>query len=350
MIADADGDGAYEVFFPTAFNNAKPGLFALDARTGRFLWKAPSILQSYRSTVVADLNGDGQNEILFGDKNSSLFCLDANGNQRWSTPLSGRGIFFAPAVADLDGSGAATLFVVVRGSGSNGKSLYALDAHGQTLDAVALPGGGASSPLLCRFTGQSALSLLVLSGGGQLMCYQPEQKPGGTPKILWPGIRNDLENSGYVKSTQSLKAQTPWQRGRRWTRQYRGSSAGLNNLALPMAGEADLLTVKTVAPDGSIRVAVVRLLPGIDTTNATIDAFAPGGYDVTLQWQHTGKRVPPRTEHYAYLLDSDYRSDAARLDQVLEELDQLGKTDSDAGGFGDSISGYGHFVVWHCAS
>jgi len=200
LIADTDKNGKHEVFFPTAFNNARPGLFALEAATGKFLWKAPSLLQSYRSTVVADLDGDGKNEILFGDKNSSLFCVDPGGQRLWSTQLPGRGIFFAPAVADLDGSGSGTVFAIVRNAGSNGKSLYAVDAKGQILDAFSLPGGGASSPALCRFTGQPELRLLALSGGGQLLCYRTDQKSAGA-KILWPGIRNDLANSGFVQSS-----------------------------------------------------------------------------------------------------------------------------------------------------
>ena len=130
LIADPGQQGRYEVYFPTAFNTAHPGLFALDAATGKQLWQAPSIMQSYRSTVVCDLNGDGRDEILFGDKNTSLFCLQPDGRQRWTTQLNGRGIFFAPAVADLHGDGAATIFAVVRGAGSTGKSLYALDAIG----------------------------------------------------------------------------------------------------------------------------------------------------------------------------------------------------------------------------
>ena len=202
LIADADQDGRFEVYFPTAFNNAHPGLFAFDAATGNPLWKAGSVLQSYRSTIVADLDGYGRNEILFGDKNSSLFCLDERGRRRWTTQLPGRGIFFAPAVAALQGDGAAVSFVVVRGVGSNGKSLYALDSAGKILGALALPGGGGCSPMLCRFEGRPDVSLLVLSSGGQLICNRPEQQPGAA-RILWPGIRNDDRNSGFITSANS---------------------------------------------------------------------------------------------------------------------------------------------------
>ena len=289
LIADADADGAFEVFFPTAFNNARPGLFALDARTGKSLWKAPSVLQSYRSTVVADVDGDGKNEILFGDKNSSLFCLDAGGKQRWATQLQGRGIFFAPAVAVLGGNGVGTIFAVVRGAGSDGKSLYALDANGQMLDAIALPGGGASSPALCRFAGQSEVRLLALSGGGQLLCYRPDQTPGGAAKILWPGIRNDIANSGFVKTTSSRVLETSPRASKPVgpTRRH-PALAGTNELPLPgMDARADLLSVRVIDPDKNIRVTLLRQLPGTET-NAAFFASAPGEYNVTMEWLQTG--------------------------------------------------------------
>lgn len=73
LIADADKNGGYEVYFPTAFNNIHPGLFALDARTGRRLWQAPSILQSYRSTVLADLDGNGSDSLFWRQETAPSF-------------------------------------------------------------------------------------------------------------------------------------------------------------------------------------------------------------------------------------------------------------------------------------
>lgn len=326
LIVDADKDGGYEVYFPTAFNNVHPGLFALDAQTGKRLWKAPSVLQSYRSTVMTDLDGNGRNEILFGDKNSSLFCVDAKGRQRWTTQLSGRGIFFAPAVADLQGKGAGTIFAVVRGAGSDGKSLYALDAQGQTLDALALPGGGGSSPVLCRFAGRADVSLLALSGGGQLLCYRPEQSAGGAG-ILWPGIRNDLANSGFVRSAKPRREKIKASKAKPVIASTRRLAfAGSNPLPLPQRSpEVGLLSVKVVAPDKSTRVDLIRLAPGLKETNAAFDAFAPGDYDVTLQWHDIKRNAVLRCEHYTYHLDRGYQADAARLVEVVAELDRLGK-------------------------
>jgi outer membrane protein assembly factor BamB len=326
LIADADGDGHYELYFPTAFNNAHPGLFALDAATGKLLWKAPSVLQSYRSTVVADLHGDGRNEILFGDKNSSLFCLEANGKQRWTTQLPGRGIFFAPAVADLQGNGASTAFAVVRNAGSTGKSLYALAAAGKVVDELALPGGGGCSPILCRFEGRADVSLVVLSGSGQLQCHRLEQKSAGA-KILWPGVRNDLLNSGFIKSAGPAKrghfpaeaaAKVPIRRGR--------ALGGTNKLPLPDgAPEAELVSVRTALPDGSRRVELLQKAETGGVPNAAFAASVPGRYDVTVRWHDVLRNTVVQSQRFVYHLDPDFPGDAARVREVISELRTIGR-------------------------
>jgi len=200
LVADTDHDGNYEIYLPNSFNlRGGKGLFALDAATGKTLWMAQTVMQSYRSTAVADLDGDGRDEILFGDKNTRLYCLDTRGGQRWSTQLDGRGIYFAPVVADLEGNGRPTIFAIVRGVGVNGRSLYILNAAGKVADSLPLSGGGASSPILCRFANRKEVSLLVLSGSGKLSCYRLPQEPE-TARILWPGLRNNPLNSGFVRS------------------------------------------------------------------------------------------------------------------------------------------------------
>ena len=326
LIADADADGRYEVYLPTAFNNLHPGLFALDAQTGKHLWQAPSVLQSYRSTVVGDLEGNGRNEILFGDKNSSLFCVEADGRQRWSTQLSGRGIYFAPAVADLGGQGAGTIFAVVRGAGSDGKSLYALDARGHILDALSLPGGGGPSPVLCRFTGRTAVCLLALSASGQLLCYRPEQVAGGA-KVLWPGIRNDLANTGFIPSVKSRQLEVQATKLPPVVAPIkRPAFAGSNPLELPpsIVG-ARLLSVRVVTPEQTTYVNLIRLSVELNQPNAAFEAVTPGDYDVMVQWHDTTNRTVLRSGHYVYHLDQDYLADAARLVEVVTELERLGK-------------------------
>ena len=319
LIADADRDGKYEVYLPTAYNNAYPGLFALDAASGRQLWKAPSFLQSYRSTVMADLNGDGKNEILFGDKNSSVFCVNPDGSQRWSVQLPGRGIFFAPAIAALNGTGGATIFMVVRGSGNTGKSLYALDSNGKTVDSFELPGGGGDSPVLCRFQGRSDVSLVVLSAGGQLLCYRPEQNAA---RILWPGIRNDGLNSGFIKSSRAGKRKSILTRTEtKDTVINKQALGGTNKIPFPgVSPGTELISIKTVLPDKSVHLEFIR--PGLEINQATptFVAAMPGRYDVTIRRQSLEGSAAAEVQHLVYHLDKDFKMDVAKLNTIVGEL------------------------------
>jgi hypothetical protein len=176
--------GGCEVLLSTSFVGSATGLLRLDAATGALVARTPSEVQAYQSTVVADLNADGTPSVLFGDKNTVLYCLDGHGRKLWATRLAGRGIFHAPAVI---GSGHESLILqTVRGTGPDGSCVYALDRFGRVTDHVSLPGGGGSSPLVCRFVGDSELSLITLSAGGVLE-RRELPRPWNEGRVLWAG-------------------------------------------------------------------------------------------------------------------------------------------------------------------
>jgi outer membrane protein assembly factor BamB len=278
LVADAGHDGKYEVYMPTSFNARGEGLFALDAASGKLLWKAKSVMQSYRSTVVADLDGDGSDEILFADKNTRLYCLDAKGVERWSTQMDGLGMFFAPAVADLEGNGQARIFAIVRGAGTNGHSLYVLDPAGRIVHSLPLPGGGAGSPILGRFEGRKDVTLLVLSGSGQLLCYRLPQKPEAA-RILWPGLRNDVLNSGFVRSRAKVVPQPVPAAARLPVSVPRAEERPTQPVAAVRQIVNPWPNTGTVAPPGSLTASML----GNEYESAAIAVTNPEDRPLTLQ-------------------------------------------------------------------
>jgi outer membrane protein assembly factor BamB len=172
VATDLDADGKVEILIATSFLGANLGLYALDGATGRPRWRAPSELQSYHSHVVADVDSDGELEVLYGDKNTRLYCARArDGAVRWSTQLEGRGIFFAPALADLDGTGKLTIFQTVRGT-----SLYALNDEGKTTGSWAIPGGSNSSPVAVRFAHSPDVVIVQADSGRGIHLIKPQQR------------------------------------------------------------------------------------------------------------------------------------------------------------------------------
>jgi outer membrane protein assembly factor BamB len=76
LIAGMDKSGRYQVFLSNSAPQLGSALLSLDAATGRLLWAAQTALPSFQSTALADLDVDGRNESVFGDKNTKLNRLD----------------------------------------------------------------------------------------------------------------------------------------------------------------------------------------------------------------------------------------------------------------------------------
>jgi len=312
LLADTGRDGRYDLYLPSSFVSAKPGLIALDALTGTVLWKAPSVLQSYRSTVAADLDGDGQTEILFSDKNTRIYCVDSRGRQRWSTQVDGQGSFYAPAVADL-GGGRRWIFQVIRGAGVNGKSLYVLDSAGKLVEALPLPGGGGASPGLFRFRGDASLRLLAASGD-RLVSFSLPQDPAAA-KIVWPGLRNDSGGSGFVSSGVRAAPGPAAEAPRPAAPLRKPALGGTNTIPLPRVSGAEYAAVRIRRPDG---VLELRLLRG--TADAALEAGTPGDYEVSVRWMRAGNQALPETAQFIYTLDPGYKQDALEAATFEEEM------------------------------
>ncbi|MBI1787310.1 MAG: PQQ-like beta-propeller repeat protein, partial [Acidobacteria bacterium] len=284
VLADPERDGKLKVFVSTPFVGPSPGLYSLDGATGAVRWQARSVLQSYHSIAVADVDGDGQAEIFYGDKNTRLFCVNARGQHRWATQLGGRGIFFAPAIAEVEGR--ARIFQVVRGAGLEGHSLYTLDSAGKVVEALALQGGGNSSPRLCRFQGRRELSLLVFDSSKNLLTYR---LPEG--KILWP-------------APAPVTARPSPQRASPPRPPVRPLLAGRNTIQLTRPAGGALALMRVAGPDGAVQVKLAR-----EEDTAGFEAREPGAYDLTLQWfNRDNARL--HQERRAYALDSGFSEDA----------------------------------------
>lgn len=328
LLADPDGDGRCEVLVPTSFTHPQPGLYALDGVSGASRWKARSTLQTYRSTVVADLDGDGRREMLFGDKSSTVFCLDGQGQERWRTTLPGRGIFFAPSVISPAGTGGAVAFVPVRGSGHTGKSVYAVDAAGQVLEAWAMPGGGGAPLLACRFAQSPSLSLVWLTGAGRVETWD---MPGTGPvsRVLWPGLRNDASYSGAVAGLSTARpthARKPLVKEE--TAPPAQAVGGRNQLPPVLAAEGDgLVTVRTACPDGSLHLRFLR--PGLVPAEraAGFEVSAPGRYDVRMAWYEPGQPGAVRRWHQVFHYGQKRDDDEREANEIGAQLRAAEKDD-----------------------
>ncbi|HMO40772.1 MAG TPA: T9SS type A sorting domain-containing protein [Saprospiraceae bacterium] len=133
--------------------------------------------KNFRNVTLADLTGDGAEEILWAT-NRTLFVYTANG-LLWSKALTGVAIY-PPSVADLNGDGQLEIVQLTGGQNEQGR-IYALNHLGEDL-----PGW----PL--NFNNNwmlSAAALADLDGDGQLEILAAERRPpGGRLHVLrWNG-------------------------------------------------------------------------------------------------------------------------------------------------------------------
>lgn len=200
VATDLDGDGKPEILIATSYLGNNVGVFALEGATGKIRWHAPSQLQSYHSHLVADLDDDGKVEVVYSDKNTRVFCVTNEGKPKWNVQLEGRGAFWAPAVADLNGDRKLTMFQPVRGG-----NLFALDGAGKTVGSFAIPGGGNASPIAVKFAGSN--EILVVQGDSVkgLHILKPAQKQARLyqgPTLKVPPARGPFREVSLGGGTQ----------------------------------------------------------------------------------------------------------------------------------------------------
>ncbi len=234
-VADLDRDGAPEVvatgrtYDCTGGETTKyTGVYVFEADRGRWVtpdydWTAApvdlgaplsmdyNVIESASyNPAVADLDGDGELEILFSDFSGKVHAFWLDGTEHGGWPFSvypGAGAYryaSEPAVADLDGDGDAEVIFTTwtkKGSGTNG-SLFVLDSAGAQLHQVPLPAalgtptwnGAMAAPTLANLDGDPDLEVVIQTAYSGVVAFD---LPGSArARVLWGTGRGSLLRSG----------------------------------------------------------------------------------------------------------------------------------------------------------
>ncbi len=186
-VADLDGDGATEVLLTRSNTGNALCLMALNGKDGSFKWRTSDVMQSYCSNAVVDWEEDGKYEVLHADKGNWLYCHEDDGKERWRVELAGRGIFWAPAVADLDGDGQLDVLVPMRDTDAAiGANYFLVQENGRQV-----------TPLKYGASGNSAPAIGDLDDDGILEAFIATKNPnalqalswGGGGRVAWPSLQ-----------------------------------------------------------------------------------------------------------------------------------------------------------------
>ena len=251
------------------------------------------IENSLPNPVTADLDGDGNKEILYAsyDGRVHAYWLDKTEHGHWPFVLSSAAspyLEFAsePVVADLNGDGQAEVIFASwtqHGSNAAGK-LYIVSWDGTLLNSIDLPrdpgsdyGGSLAAPTLAHLDSDPNLDVVVGTVDRGLVAYRLAGTANAT--LLWPTGRANPGRTGASLSgnlTASTKTVTPIlaQPGGALTFTVRLVNPGL---PLPLArltdtlpANATLLTGTLTASSGSLAAAAGRL-----TWHGPVSATSP---------------------------------------------------------------------------
>lgn len=126
-VADVNGDGRNEVI-ASAYS-----VWALNGQTGALQWRSGTTdHRTWPGVAVADIDKDSQQEIVVAQSGGYVTAYRLNGTQKWQKqPAGGSGEFRGLLVADLDHNGGPLEVVVTRAYGS-AKNTWVLDSAGNT--------------------------------------------------------------------------------------------------------------------------------------------------------------------------------------------------------------------------
>jgi hypothetical protein len=126
-VADINGDGKNEII-ASAYS-----LWALNGDSGALIWRAGNTNnRTWPDVAVADIDKDSQKEIIIAQSGPYVSAYRLNGSLKWQKQPSGSGgEYRGLLVADLDGNNSTLEVVVTRASGS-AKNSWVLDSSGNT--------------------------------------------------------------------------------------------------------------------------------------------------------------------------------------------------------------------------
>ena len=282
LIADLDEDGNAEVYGMSSMISPNTGLVSLNGVDGSLRWVGETLHKAYGGRNVVKFS-NGSLGILACDKANNVSAFQADGTLRWQTQVGGRGIWTAPAVADLDGDGDHEIVVTVRDRprDGSGTSWYVLSCEGEILGAYAHGSGQFGGALVADIDGDRTLEVVLASQSGEVSAFSfggvvrddavissswrgpayPARKPGVSPQPI-----PQVPELPPIKSI--------------------GGRFGENEMSvkLPDSDGPLAVEVETTDPNGIRQIQLFRAIPGSDRVDVAWPVSVSGEYRVEFRF------------------------------------------------------------------
>ncbi|MEO2046611.1 MAG: FG-GAP-like repeat-containing protein [Pirellulales bacterium] len=282
VLVDIDGDGKVEIIKSVdnyAHDDAHDAIHALKT-DGTRLWKT-SGFSGEDSPNVADLDGDGEVEIVGMTFGCEVYCLDSKGHVRWQRDLRPElsdhtHAYMAPILCDVNGDQTLEIVALTNGGyfDQRNKSnvepvpaiIFALSAKGEILDRFEVGGRRYwGDAFICNVDSDPFLELIATGSGGLDI-------------IEMRGLGPNTEHFQRRRNYQRLNV-VPWAYEDSYFI-YRGTKEGVvnrtDNLVLSKQDGAYLSS-------GKYSTELLTLPPGGYFARITYDSRTPRGTTICLR-------------------------------------------------------------------
>lgn len=310
VIADIDGDGKNEII--SGLDNA---IIVVDPN-GKVRWtyEMPKVIDS--AIAVGDANEDGVVDIYAIDLSGTLVCLAPDGTLQWSASIRERARR-SPAIADVDGDGA----VEVVAAGYSGE-LYVFTGSGDLKEMLPMPQGTNASPTIVDFAGDGTPTVVYVTATGGIMAYRwPDAGPDAT--VQWGEYRfNSARGGAFLPA----RAQSPV---RITALDFGDLYAGTNTVSVTVDNPDGVELHIDIEIDRTGQKSSMTRTTSSDTTvdaqtDYLIDANAPSSIAVRCKVLEGALVVAHRsTEVYVVPFQKELNDLEGLVDSVIENIDAL---------------------------
>lgn len=151
LLADADGDGIPELYVGGGLHH----FYRIDLQKPAVVFEENIYMHINGAISAGDLDGDGKDEVVFGNKGGGVWCYGDSGF-RWKDGLVRAGFFVAPAIMDVDPrEGMEVLFF------SSAGRICVLAADGAQLRAADIPWWMIDTPIVGDLDGDGVAEIVA---------------------------------------------------------------------------------------------------------------------------------------------------------------------------------------------
>ncbi len=193
-LADIDADGQLDIVI-----GARDGTIHCLRHDGSYLpgWPIDAGYSTHSSAAIANLDADPELEFVFGmnDSQVRVYNHDATLLPGWPQATS-YSVFSSPSIGDLDGDGVLEIVV-----GENTGKVYAWEIDGTPLPGFPLTDATYtiySSPLLADLDHDGHLELLVGCNDTRIYCWDLGPDTYNPESLPWPKWRCHSDNDATV--------------------------------------------------------------------------------------------------------------------------------------------------------